>query len=507
MIWLALVTSGEFGFEREVIEKATLDHIPLPAFDKLAASRRREVAMLIDGLQSGEVTWDEVDAWVNDLYGLGKRDLQIILDTLEFSLPFAENKRNAQALPSSAERERFRAVLRDELLPWCDRFGSTLAVEEIPPLAMSPWQALSVRAVRREPTGTVPAREWVGLLGAADEAAASEILVDNGSDGPSDCAACAEALLERDPGAAPCTADSVVPRWGAERSCHRMTGSATRPRYDQVAELTRGLRLPLAAIAHVHLEILAERLQRAFDDVRVDYPHKVATGEEPEVTTLMQARLNRMIHEDPLWGQLVLSVGRGAESISFDGSRLETVQTSRSFCQPPTGGFRWSRKRRFSTLRRRRRQGGIVRTGFAASWKASTRGATAKAFMIGYVRDGSSIATTLKDYLSKAMELNPDRYRGSAPCSCRVRLFRLGLYAAWPGLRVWQPATAKRPRSDFGLAFVADVGGGAQALVGAAYHSPQSTHAETALMGSDSSPRSTIPRRNAGRSVSSRSDE
>lgn len=58
-----------------------------------------------------------------------------------------------------------------------------------------------------------------------------------------------------------------------------MTGSATRPRYDQVAELTRDLRLPLAAIAHVHLEILAERLQRAFDDVRVDYPHTVATGE------------------------------------------------------------------------------------------------------------------------------------------------------------------------------------------------------------------------------------
>ena len=183
VIWLALVTSGEFGFERDVIEKATLDHIPLPAFDKLEASRRREVAMLIDGLQSGAVTWEEVDAWVNDLYGLGKRDLQVILDTLEFSLPFAENKRNAQALPSSAEREQFCAVLRDELLPWCHRFGSTLAVDEMPPLAMSPWQALSVRAVRHEPTGSVPVGEWVGLLSAANEAAASEILVDNGPDG------------------------------------------------------------------------------------------------------------------------------------------------------------------------------------------------------------------------------------------------------------------------------------------------------------------------------------
>ena len=183
VVWLALVTSGEFGFEREVIEKATLDRIPLPAYDKLKAARRLEVATLVDGLQSGEVTWEEVDEWVNDLYGLGKQDLQVILDTLEFNLPFAENKRNAQALPSSAERERFCEVLRDGLLPWCDRFGSTLAVDEIPLLAMSPWQALSVRAVRREPTGTVPAREWVGLLSAADEAAASEILVDNGSDG------------------------------------------------------------------------------------------------------------------------------------------------------------------------------------------------------------------------------------------------------------------------------------------------------------------------------------
>ena len=182
-VWLALVTSGEFGFEREVIEKATLDRIPLPAFDKLEASRRREIALQVDGLQSGEVTWDEVDEWVNDLYGLGKRDLQVILDTLKFNLPFAENKRNAQALPSSVERERFCEVLRDELLPWCDRFGATLAVDEIPPLAMSPWQAIAVRTARREPTETTPAGDSVGLLSTADAAAASEILVDSGSDG------------------------------------------------------------------------------------------------------------------------------------------------------------------------------------------------------------------------------------------------------------------------------------------------------------------------------------
>ena len=183
MVWFALVTSGEFGFEREAIEKATLDRIPLPAFDELGASRHRDIARLADDLQSGEVTWDEVDEWVNDLYGLGKRDLQVIRDTLEFNLPFAENRRNAQAPPLSVERERFCEVLRDELMPWCDRFGSRLVVGQIPPLATSPWQAIAVRTARREQTEPVLRGDWEGLVRVADEAAASEVVVDNGLDG------------------------------------------------------------------------------------------------------------------------------------------------------------------------------------------------------------------------------------------------------------------------------------------------------------------------------------
>ena len=182
-IWFALITSGKFGFEREVVEKAALDRIPLPDFDKLTPQLRREIERLVEGLQSGEVLWEEVDEWVIGLYGLSQRDMQVISDTLEFNLPFAENKRNAQAVPTSGDRERFRKVLFDELRPWCDRFGSWLAVDQIPPLAMSPWQAIAVRTGRREPREMARADDWAGLLGAADEAAASEILVDDGLDG------------------------------------------------------------------------------------------------------------------------------------------------------------------------------------------------------------------------------------------------------------------------------------------------------------------------------------
>ena len=189
-----------------------------------------------------------------------------------------------------------------------------------------------------------------------------------------------------------------------------MTGPAARPRYDQVAELTRGLRLPLAAIADDHLEILAERVQQAFNDVRVHAPATVATGTEPEVTALMQARLNNLIHEDLLWGQLVLYVGRGVESISFDGSHLEK--------RPDLSIVLSGRERRFPLVAEAKIvDAAASKTAELYCEKGIRRfvdgeyaWGNREAFMLGYVRDGSSIDTTLKDSLSKAMELHPDGY-------------------------------------------------------------------------------------------------
>ena len=180
-VWFALMTSGEFGFEREVIEKATLDRIPLPDFDKLETFQRSEIEVLIEGLHSGKATWDDVDEWVMRLYGLGQRDLQVIFDTLKFNLPFAENKNNAQAKPNRDEIERFCEVLRDELKPWCRRFGSELIIRHISMPPLSPWQAITIRRVQdeRESSESVPGEDCIKLLNVAEDFAASEILVDN----------------------------------------------------------------------------------------------------------------------------------------------------------------------------------------------------------------------------------------------------------------------------------------------------------------------------------------
>jgi hypothetical protein len=183
VVWMALITSGEFGFEREVIEKATLDRIPLPDFRKFKSSQRAEIRTLFRKLQAGTVSWNDVDEWVARLYGLGPRDLQVISDTLEFNLPFSENKRRAQEIPTDAERDRFCVVLSSELSPWCERLGSKIVVHQFPQHAISPWCGISVRTSDLKDPETIPAQEWEGLLRAADEAAASEILLRNGSNG------------------------------------------------------------------------------------------------------------------------------------------------------------------------------------------------------------------------------------------------------------------------------------------------------------------------------------
>lgn len=183
-MWWALITSGKFGLERDVVEKATLDRIPVPDFKRLEVHQRREINRLVEGLHSGEISWMNVDEWVLRLYGFCDRDRQVIFDTLEFGLPFAKNKRKAQSLPTSAERDRFCQVLEDELKPWCRRFGSTIEVDQIrfSGSGVSPWQALRIRNgnVGVESIQTVSENDWAGLLKMADEAAATEIFIEKG---------------------------------------------------------------------------------------------------------------------------------------------------------------------------------------------------------------------------------------------------------------------------------------------------------------------------------------
>lgn len=210
--------------------------------------------------------------------------------------------------------------------------------------------------------------------------------------------------------------------------------SALSPRPDQIAELTRGLALPLQAIDNLHLEVIVECLAHAFAAIRASAPGVVSTGDEAEVSALLQARLNAMIEDQPLWGQLVAFVARGAESLSFDGTHLEK--------RPDLSIHLTARSQRFPLIAEAK----IIDTtkGEALYCSQGVRRflngeygwGGREAFMIAYVRDKTSIASRLVPFLGSpanestyAVQSGPDILTSSVYEAARSLHGRAFLYS------------------------------------------------------------------------------
>lgn len=181
-LWISLITSGEFGFEREVVEKSILEEVAIPPFKSLAQHRVREVASLFARLEKeGADVWPEVDAWVAKLYGLGERDLTVIDDTLRFNLPYASNRELAQSEPSIDQIETYCRTLEAELTRFAQRFDCTVRVDYVHDRRSSPWQALRVFICRDAEDHTVGSIADIrGLTALADRTSATEIILDEG---------------------------------------------------------------------------------------------------------------------------------------------------------------------------------------------------------------------------------------------------------------------------------------------------------------------------------------
>ena len=179
-LWYVLMTSGEFGFEREVVEKIIIDNIPIISFESLDSSALAAIDDLFDNIvrDDSPENWAKVDAWAASLYGLKDQDLQVIDDTLHYNLPFADNKKAAQKPPSKAERVAFCDVLKNELAPWGKREGLQVDVlpKSLPPA--SPWSVFHVCATAADTEAcNLSTEDWPKVLRVADRLASTEVIL------------------------------------------------------------------------------------------------------------------------------------------------------------------------------------------------------------------------------------------------------------------------------------------------------------------------------------------
>jgi hypothetical protein len=95
-------------------------------------------------------------------------------------------------------------------------------------------------------------------------------------------------------------------------------------RLDQVAELTRGVELPLPNVEAPVLELVIEAVALAWDHVLMQHPKIAKQGDEAEINAVIETWLNGQLPSIPSLDLFVSGVDRGRESISFDGKRIET---------------------------------------------------------------------------------------------------------------------------------------------------------------------------------------
>jgi hypothetical protein len=193
-----------------------------------------------------------------------------------------------------------------------------------------------------------------------------------------------------------------------------MNVSRVHPREDQVAELTRGQHIPLEPIHDFHLIFIAEVLTRAWEDLLSKWPETLLLGGETEINALIECRLNTLLDEDKLWSQLVRCVARGKETISYDGSYLEKRPDLSIYLTYRTPSFPLVVECKLIDEPSGKRIELYCSQGLARFLRGEYAWAVREAFMLGYVRDGSTIFSCLEPFLAQSRASEPDPYQTEA---------------------------------------------------------------------------------------------
>lgn len=190
-----------------------------------------------------------------------------------------------------------------------------------------------------------------------------------------------------------------------------MTGGTGESRPDHIAELTRGARLPLEPIADAHLSVIFETIIQAWQELQSIGAAALQQSDEAEVNALLEPRLNHYCHSQPLWKDVVHSVQRGRESMSYNGAKLEKRPDMSLVFLHGNRNFPMVVECKIIDQPNQKGVGLYCSNGISRFVNGDYAWACKQAVMLGYVRDGSTVATKLAPYLTKKAKLPPDPFQ------------------------------------------------------------------------------------------------
>lgn len=179
LLWYALLTSGQFGVERDTLLKLDIDTMPLPPLNSLSGQLQILIEREASRLLGGDPDWAEINRVIEAAFGLALPESQVVEDTTLVSLPYVSSQRMAEKIPDEDDVAAFLEVLGAEL----SKFGALAGVEIVTDLLLwsdeVPWIGFAIRATGQV-LSEITSRPFEVLADAfalADREGASRLLV------------------------------------------------------------------------------------------------------------------------------------------------------------------------------------------------------------------------------------------------------------------------------------------------------------------------------------------
>lgn len=161
-IYHALMTSAQFGVERDTLQKEDADSFPIVPLDSLNPKQIEAVRKLSADIESGRCPWAEVDTCVAEIYALNASDRKLITDTLSVSLTYSDRRGAAESPPTAAQVQAFATELELQLRPHFDMVNAPIRVAPVVGKD-SAWSFVDVTCDQRAPTPWL--HDWLVALG------------------------------------------------------------------------------------------------------------------------------------------------------------------------------------------------------------------------------------------------------------------------------------------------------------------------------------------------------
>ena len=175
------MTSGEFGFERDIIQGLDIKRLPFIPPESLSSEHRKSIENLARQLINQAPDWEKLDRTVAEIYGLSEFDQERIANVVAVDMPYATSRDRGLEPVNQGEVEHYIRVLKKYLGNAFRRAGRKMRIQFLEDNKQQlPWKFFSVAVDNSKLPTNLPGN-WMSQIDAMGISQLNIVDNDNGT--------------------------------------------------------------------------------------------------------------------------------------------------------------------------------------------------------------------------------------------------------------------------------------------------------------------------------------